>query len=415
MPADSTPDPALPKPPDHATRIAWGQVALAALLMVATLPGRTQGLGLITEPLLVDLRLDRMAYANINLWATLLGAVFCLPAGWLLDRFGLRGTTTTILLLLGAVVGAMSVQSGNVTLVFILVLLTRALGQGALSIASITAVGKSAGQRVGMAMGLYSVLLSVFFAIAFVIVGQAVLKAGWRMAWGGVAVVLLLGVAPVAGRFLKNATRAPDADTSIGEVGGSSLSQAIKSPVFWVFSAAISLFGLVSSGLGLFNEAVLKERGFDAKTYHTFLAVTTLIALIGQFVCGWLSRTCSMARLLAVAMALYAIGLATLPLLRTQPQLWAFSAVFGFSGGMITVLFFAVWSHAFGRTHLGRIQGAAQMLTVVASAVGPVLFAKCHATYHTYAPILLALAPLVLILGICAWRTKLVPHAPHKA
>jgi hypothetical protein len=34
--------------------------------MLATLPGRTQGLGLITEPMLRDLRIDRIAYANIN-------------------------------------------------------------------------------------------------------------------------------------------------------------------------------------------------------------------------------------------------------------------------------------------------------------------------------------------------------------
>ena len=32
----------------------WYVVAMAALAMVGTLPGRTQGLGLITEPLLGD-------------------------------------------------------------------------------------------------------------------------------------------------------------------------------------------------------------------------------------------------------------------------------------------------------------------------------------------------------------------------
>ena len=33
----------------------WANLAVAALAMVATLPGRTQGLGLITEPLIADL------------------------------------------------------------------------------------------------------------------------------------------------------------------------------------------------------------------------------------------------------------------------------------------------------------------------------------------------------------------------
>src|SRR3712207_6874179 len=42
----------------------WVNLAVAALAMVGTLPGRTQGLGLITEPLLADLRLDRVTFAD---------------------------------------------------------------------------------------------------------------------------------------------------------------------------------------------------------------------------------------------------------------------------------------------------------------------------------------------------------------
>jgi len=48
----------------------WVVLAVAALAMVGTLPGRTQGLGLITEPLLVDLGVDRVQFAQINLVAT---------------------------------------------------------------------------------------------------------------------------------------------------------------------------------------------------------------------------------------------------------------------------------------------------------------------------------------------------------
>ena len=85
-----------------------GMALLAAAAMVATLPGRTHGLGLITEPLLADLGLDRVAFASLNFWATLLGAAFCLPIGWLLDRVGMRTTLAGVLLALGATVVAMA-------------------------------------------------------------------------------------------------------------------------------------------------------------------------------------------------------------------------------------------------------------------------------------------------------------------
>ena len=52
----------------------WYVLFVAAAAMVGTLPGRTQGLGLITEPLLADLGIGRVAYAELNFWATLIGS-----------------------------------------------------------------------------------------------------------------------------------------------------------------------------------------------------------------------------------------------------------------------------------------------------------------------------------------------------
>src|SRR6187399_3488962 len=85
----------------------WVVLAVAALAMVGTLPGRTQGLGLITEPLLQDLAIDRVRFAEINLVATLVGSVFCFGIGGLVDRLGSRLVLTSLAVALGAVVMAM--------------------------------------------------------------------------------------------------------------------------------------------------------------------------------------------------------------------------------------------------------------------------------------------------------------------
>jgi len=387
---------------------AWINVVIGALLMLATLPGRTQGLGLITEPMLRDLHLDRVVYANINLWATLLGSVFCFPAGWLLDRFGLRYVTATIVLLLGVVVWRMSGHAGSVVVLFLLVMLTRAIGQSALSVASITAVAKSFGKRVGVAMSVYTVLLSLFFAGAFTWVGREVRTVGWRTAWMEVGFALIVGVTPLVLLFLSDVnTGKSSPGNGASRSTGVALKDALRTPAFWVFGGAAAMYGLVSSGLGLFNEAVLAERGFDQKTYHTLLATTTLISLGGQLLCGAFSVRWPMPRLLAVAMFLYGIALLVLPFVRILPQLWGFAALAGVSGGMVTVLFFAVWRQVFGPAHLGRIQGAAQMLTVFASAVGPLVFANSARMFGSYSPTLLFLSPIVLFFGIAAWRTKI--------
>jgi MFS family permease len=397
-------------------RILWGNVVLAALLMLATLPGRTQGLGLITEPLLADLKIDRIAYANINLWATLIGAAACLPMGWVLDRFGLRWSSGALVLMLAFVVWQMSGHTGGVMMLFLWVLLSRAVGQSALSVASITAAGKGTGKNMGLAMGVFSVLMIVFFCVAFPTVGSVVVNHGWRSAWQYIALGLALGIAPLVLLFLRepkdSASKA--AATSGETLTGYTLPEALRSRAFWVFGGAASIFNLAISGLGLFNEAVLSEVGFTAEDYHQFLVVMTIFTLVGQGLCAWLTLRRPMPVLLGCAMFLYAVALGALPHIQTHTHLWILGGMLGITTGFITVIFFAVWGQAYGRAHLGRIQGAAQMLTVLASAVGPQLFERTHHSQGTYAPVLHTIAVPVVLLGIVAWRTKL-PSPPSPA
>ena len=79
-------------------------LVVAAVAMVGTLPGRTQGLGLVTEPLMGDLRINRLDYAQLNLWATLIGSGFAIAVGGFIDRLGVRVVLTAVAVALGAVV-----------------------------------------------------------------------------------------------------------------------------------------------------------------------------------------------------------------------------------------------------------------------------------------------------------------------
>ena len=84
---------------------SWSSIVVGAIAMAATYPGRTHGLGMVTEPLLKDLGLEsndgRVLYATLGFWATLLGASFCIPVGWLLDKVGQSWVLFGNLILLG--------------------------------------------------------------------------------------------------------------------------------------------------------------------------------------------------------------------------------------------------------------------------------------------------------------------------
>ncbi|HKG46989.1 MAG TPA: MFS transporter [Pyrinomonadaceae bacterium] len=390
----------------------WVHVFIAALAMVGTLPGRTQGLGLITEPLLRDLQIDRVYFARINLWATLIGALFSIGVGRLIDRFGSRIVLTVVAVSLAFVVFGMS-ATRDVAAIAIFITLTRGFGQSALSVVSITMVGQWFVRRLNLAMAVYTVALSIGFMLAFPLIGSIVLSKGWRTAWWIIGLVLLLGLAPLALLLVRRSPESVSIDPD-GEPTELShdlpddytLSEALCTPGFWVFGIASAVYGLIASGIALFNESILAERRFDASTYHRSLIIVALTSLVGNFLGGWIASKWQMNRLLSVAMILLAGSLAALPHVSTQTHVAIYAAVMGLAGGFVIVIFFSFWSAAYGRQHLGKIQGAAQALTVIASALGPLVLAETVSRTGSYATIFYSLTVVVMVLALLAWFVK---------
>jgi len=397
----------------------WIVLLVAAAAMVGTLPGRTQGLGLITEPLIADLRISRVRFAELNFWATMLGSVGAIGVGQAIDRFGSRVVLTLVTVALALVVCAMS-QTSSFAALAVWITLTRGLGQSALSVVSIAMVGHWFVRRIDAAMAVYSVVMSIGFMLAFPLVGSLVQQWGWRGAWLAVGCSLLSLLAPLSAALVRRGPESrgllPDGDTVAAAVQmavsgtnaahGVVWTEALLTRVFWVFAAGTALYGLVASGIGLFNESILAQRGFSAQTYYETLVVTALTALAGNFLGGWLAARVPLGRLMAMSLFVLAAGLAALPHVSTHAQVLIWAIAMGLGGGLVMVLFFSVWPRVFGRRHLGRIQGAAQALTVLASAVGPLLLAWCVEWTGSYTMMFRVLAGVIAIVGGMALFTS---------
>jgi MFS family permease len=395
----------------------WVVLGVACAAMLGTLPGRTQGLGLITEPLLRDLNIGRVAYAQMNLVATVIGGLFCLGIGRLIDRLGSRVVLTTTALALGLTVLAMS-QAAGATAMLVAITLTRGFGQSALSVISLAMVGKWFRRRLTRAMAVYSVVMSIGFMAAFPLVGSLVQSVGWRMAWAAIGLGLVFGLAPLAwlldrstpesiGAEVDGGDDAPDgAAPPRGPVDDTPTSttcrDALRTPAFWVFALAASMYGLVASGIGLLNESILVERGFGADVYYRALAVTAITGLAGNFIAGALAGRVSLRMILLAALLVLGGGLIGLAHVSTEAEVMAQAVTMGVGGGFVMVVFFSFWGRAYGRLDLGRIQGAAQVMTVLASAVGPLFLAAWAARTGSYAAAFYLLAAVVAVLAVAA-------------
>lgn len=395
----------------------WINVVVAAVAMVATLPGRTQGLGLVTESLIAGLHVDRVAFASMNMWATLIGSTFCLACGPLIDRIGSRTVLAAIMIALGATVVAMSQLTGANGLLITLIL-TRGLGQSALSVVSLALVGKWFSRRLPMAMGIYSVLIGIGFVFAFSTVGHAAAGGDWRGAWDKVGIALIV-LAPICfilarstpesiGHRVDNedpgqAATTSDVESAQQPVIDLTATQALRSPAFWAYGLSASVFGMISAALMLFNQDILKEHGFDAHMAVNVITIVMFTGLLANLGGGLLARYISIGSLMAGAMGLLAASLICLPLAQGTAGVYAYAIMNGIAGGIVTVAFFTCWGQVFGRTHLGKIQGLAQAMTVLLSSAGPLLLAACKARTGSSQPLFYWLAPTVALLGLfCA-------------
>jgi predicted MFS family arabinose efflux permease len=285
-------------------------------------------------------------------------------------------------------------------------------------------VGKWFQRRLTWAMGVYALAMSVGFMIAFPVVGAVVLGQGWRTAWAAIGIALLAGLAPLAWTLVRatpesmgermdgssGATAAsPTASSADSDrpAGSATLADALRSPAFWVFGLASSMYGMVASGIGLFNEAILAERGFEPSVYHTALAVTAITGLAGNVVAGAWAERGSFRAVLVVSMAMLAAALAALPAVTTTTHVMVQAVAMGVAGGFVMVVFFSFWGRAYGEVHLGRIQGAAQVMTVLGSAAGPLALAWCVEATGSYAFAFYVLAVVVATLGVAALLVRL--------
>lgn len=400
-------------------------VVVAALAMVATLPGRTHGLGMITERVLADARFEwdaeqpRIHYSDINLWTTLVGGLFCLPCGWLIDRFGLRWMLTLTVLSLAGAVFWMS-HAGNLTEFSLAILLTRGFGQSALSVISIAMVGKWFRGRLSLPMAVYSLILSLGFAYAAQL-AKPWAEADWRVVWEGIG-YCLLAVAAISCLLTREP---PGMDSSTGALGdavwtaadgapqGFTVAQALRTQAFWVFGLAISLVALIGSGQSLFNESILAGQGFAVEVYYNLITLSGLVGLCVKLPVGWLGQHCPLNRLLTAGLVILAVSLATLPMIRTTSMITIYGVAMGISGTITTVLFFTIWGQSFGKRNLGQIQAVAQMLTVLASALGPRVFAECFDRFRDYHGALVALAGASILIASWSWVIR-VPR-PEEA
>ncbi len=413
----------------------WIILLAGTIGILMSIPGQTMGVSVFTENLIRDLEVDRNGLSLSYLVGTLGSGLLITRAGKLYDRYGARvmafisGIMLGLMLVYLTRVDRMSaaleqrdILSPAITTFALLALGfwgIRFFGQGMLTMVSRNMVMKWFNRRRGLANAVLGIFSAFGFSLAPRLLNYFIDELEWRGAW-----ILLAAIVGIAfsifvvvvyrdnpfdcgcepdgnlgrGNRRKRPPSLPDHDFS--------LSEARKTVAFWGFTLGLALSALYISGLTFHVISVFETAGIGSEKALAIFIPTSLIAVVVQFITGYISDYIRLKYLLVLFMAGMLITAWGLILLDHEPvAYWLIIAGNGVVWGMYTVLIGVTWPRFFGLKNLGAISGFSMSWTVIGSALGPYLFSLSHSRTGHYSAIGWICAVISVLLLLLAFKS----------
>ncbi|MFT5125791.1 MAG: OFA family oxalate/formate antiporter-like MFS transporter [Verrucomicrobiales bacterium] len=375
----------------------WLILPVAILGIVASIPGQTAGFSAFTEPLLKLSGLSRLQLSCCYFVGTFASGLLLPRAGKLLDSWGIRpmavltclGLACTLLImsrvdhLVAATLGRCC--SPRVAYAFILtlgILGLRFFGQGMLPIISNTLIGRWFITRRGRAVALMSVCNGVVFSLSPFILYKLVDQVGWTNAWVGLALAIGVGATLVFWLVHRESPEAcgipadgSTSDTPAEVMTGVTAEAAMRTRAFWACLLPPAAIGMIMTAVTFHIVAYGSEVGVSVEKALTVFLPISAISIPTGFLSSWMSQRIGMVRLLQLMSVAQLVGTVSLQHLGS-PLGYVLSALgLGVASGLFGPIQTIGLPEYFGRLHLGAINGRFYACCVLASALGPALFA----------------------------------------
>jgi nitrate/nitrite transporter NarK len=374
-----------------------------------------QPLGLFLKSMTAEFGWSRTTFSSVVAMASLANIIILPIAGFLTDRFGPRRIIAGGTVLGCASYAALSLAGSYAELIG-LIMLAVAAGNLASYPAFMSLAQRWFDTRLGFALAITSTGLAVGTAIFSFIISRTIVLSGWRTAFVTVgSVALIIGLLNVIFLVRDADNRAPDvgmAGKAVVSIGGrESLSMALKTSDFWLYTSAFTLiiFGVVGCNFHL--PAMLADRGAVPGLIATVVAVGAAGSLFGRLVTGLLLDRYSVMRVASV----FFIGQAIAFTLLLDGLTWVLPASFllgAVQGAEVDVLGYVV-ARRFGRSAYARIFGTCFGITLLGAIFGPMAMATIFDRTGSYdlGLMLLPALPILALLLLSRVRPLASPDA----
>lgn len=377
-------DPALPADGTSYPRfLASNRVFLGFgfLTAFASSFGQTYFIGVFSPQIREEFILSHTAWGTVYLVGTLSSAAVLPWSGKFIDRLPLQLYTPLVCGLLVLACTAMAGASGVLTLTLAIFLL-RQSGQGLMSHVSLASMARYFSAERGRAIAIASLGFAAGEAVLPLLAVVAIGLLGWRGAYLGNVVLLMVLLVPAIlwllrghqARHRAHLARLASAEhDDVSRQRSWSRGEMLRDQRFYLLLPGVLAPPLIVTALFFHHLSVADAKSWSHQWitagYVVYAAGTVLIALVA----GQLIDRLGAARLLPVMLLPMALGLVLLAGFDSRAVTWPYLALMGFTVGFGHTASSAIWAELYGVGHLGAIKSLASALGVFASALGPVI------------------------------------------
>ncbi len=354
----------------------WRFLFFGGLVIFWTSPGQTYLISLFGDQLRHDFNLSHTDFGSIYTAATVVSAAILWPAGRLVDRLRLAKFVWWVCAAMAIGALAFSLVEGPISL-FLGILLVRFLGQGMMSHIAVTAMARRYVAERGRAIAIAGFGLPIGEGIFPPLITIGLTMTSWQNIWVGMglaAAVMLLPTVP----FLLRRTVSQDGQ------GPEALAKAERSQRQWTRGEMLRdyrffmIAPLVMTMSALFTGIIFHQKfiiasvkNWDFLWWSICFSTFAVFQVVGSFSTGWLVDRISAKRIAPFVLVPFIISLVVLGLAENDYWAIVIMGAMGISAGSTNPAFSSLWAELYGTQHLGAIRAAASVLSVFASALGP--------------------------------------------
>ena len=198
---------------------------------------------------------------------------------------------------------------------------------------------------------------------------------GWRESWLIAAACLMLFALPVI-FLLMRVERTPRSQlkeaNQANEVGRQwTRNEMLGDPCFWLTGIGVFAPSFIGTSIFFHQDYLIEVNNWAPSLYYNSFALMASTTVAVSLATGFAVDRWSAVQLLPLFMLPLGLACFVLGAFSAPMTIVAFMILLGFSYGMTSTLFGAIWPEVYGTKHLGSLRAVTMSLMVFMSAAGP--------------------------------------------